>query len=114
MGRSRWLRFFIPFALVGMVVGEIVWSSIFPGRIYHCPDGDFLGFVFPGDWIHGEVTVVDQVDGNFDMSYQDQLLRGWSPGKLWICWLAGFVLDVTIAAAAAWTVSRHWISPKTT
>ena len=111
--KARLFRNLIPFGVAGMIVGEIIWSAVFPGRIYHCPDGDWLGFIIPGDWIHGEVTIVDSVDGNFDMSYQDQLLRGWSNGRLWLCWSCVLFGVVTVSMLAAWLTSSRSVRKNT-
>lgn len=77
---------------------SMAWESTFPGKIYHCTDDDWLGYLRPGDWVHGEIDYVDDVPSALlrTMSDPDVLLRGWTVGRLWMVWTAMFGSSLAI------------------
>lgn len=82
---------------------SIAWDAFFPGRIYFCRDEVGFGYFQPGNWVHGEPEVVDDVASasSRTMSDSDVILRGWTTERLWKIWSMMFgasgILAVLIA-----------------
>jgi hypothetical protein len=81
----------------GLAAMTIAWDYIFPGRIYFCTDETGFGFWTPGEWVHGEVEYVPDIDTLRPMSEPDVIKAGWSLPGLWAVW-SGMIGCVTVGA----------------
>lgn len=100
-------RFFLLLVFITIIMAT-VWQMIFPERIYDCRDMNLLGYLAPGDWIHGEYEHVDAITDIGDMSKPDALLKGWSIGKLWLVWSAMFGSSIVVS----WMLSNVRLGPE--
>jgi hypothetical protein len=93
------LKFVAVFTTLTLVM-TITWDVYFPRKIYYCTDHVGLGYLQPGDWVHGEIEFVDEVAAlvTRDMSHPDILLRGWTVNRLWMVWISMFGSSLVIAA----------------
>jgi len=77
--------------LVGfLAVSVVCWDALVMGKLYYCTDEIGFDFLSPGDWVHGEVITVPEIDKSVSMSEPDQILAGWSVARLWGLW-AGMI-----------------------
>lgn len=77
---------FIAILPVSLVLTMIAWDALATGKLYYCTDEVGAGFLTPGNWVHGELAVVPEIDANVSMSDPDQILAGWTVGRLWVLW----------------------------
>lgn len=82
---------------------SIAWDASFPGKVYYCTDEVGPGYLMPGDWVHGELEVVEDVEAasSRTMSDPDVIRKGWSTGRLWAIWLLMFGGSVVVGALLA-------------
>ena len=78
---------------------SMTWDAIFPGRIYFCTDDVGLDYLQPGNWVHGEIESVDDVESasSRSMGDPDVILRGWTTERLWMSWSTLFGVSLVIA-----------------
>ena len=90
-------------AIILTIPMSMAWEAIFPGRIYFCTDEVGLDYFQPGNWVHGEIEVVDDVASasSRSMGDPDVILRGWTNKHLWMAWSAMFGVSVIIALLVA-------------
>src|SRR4051812_21069183 len=76
------------------------WDRFVSGTLYVCTDSVPLGFLQPGDWIHGPVTV-DRIVPARSMSEPDTIRSGWTIGRLWMLWcfLSGLCVMISLLVA---------------
>ncbi len=96
-------------AIILTIPMSMAWEAIFPGRIYFCMDEVGFDYLQPGNWVHGEIEVVDDVASasSRPMSDPDVILRGWTTGRLWMTWSMMFGSSVIIALLIA---RLRWLS----
>lgn len=101
-----------------LTVSVVCWDALVMGKLYYCTDEIGLDFLSPGDWVHGEVDSVSQIDSSVTMSEPDQILVGWSVGRLWVLWGAMFggslLLSLVGCLISQSSFSKPAATPKTT
>ena len=56
-------------------------------EVYYCTDDiPYVGYFCPGDWVHGDVEFVEEIELQSSMSEPDLMQSDWSEGKLWPVW----------------------------
>lgn len=85
--------------LVCLILSVTVWQVYFPQNIYNCTDDNMLGFLRPGDWVHGNYVTVHKVVPSLSMSEPDTIKEGWSVGKLWFAWYSFILASAAISGS---------------
>lgn len=96
------------------IVATIVWDTLLVGRLYYCTDEIGLGYLSPGDWVHGDVLHTKDVAGlaratassDNPMGHRDLLDEHWSHQGLWAIWFLFAFLSVLFSLVVA---SSQWI-----
>ena len=101
-----------------LAISVVCWDALVMGKLYYCTDEIGFDFLSPGDWVHGDVAFVSQIDSSVTMSEPDQILAGWSGGRLWVLWSAMLGGSLVISLAGCLIrrspFSRPAALPKTT
>jgi len=97
---------FLLMTLICLILSAVIWQLYFLERIYNCTDDNFLGFLRPGDWIHGDYATVPKVVPSLSMSEPDTIKQRWSVFKLWCVWWAFIFISVAISAALTFLIFR--------
>ena len=104
---SKIAKFVIVFSIcIGTMT--FVWDYFVSDHLYLCTDSLPLGFLTPGDWVHGNPITVPAISAPQSMSEPDGILAGWSLAKLWGLWAAMFSLST---AAAYLSSKARWFIP---
>lgn len=88
-----------------LLLMNLLWDAVFPGKIYYCSDVPVDGFDFfqPGAWVHEPMAVVDTIDPERPWVHGgDAIRRGWDMKMLWLAWGAFCAAAVVLSFAAAW------------
>jgi hypothetical protein len=75
------------------VVCTVAWEVV-NKRLYDCTDAFGFDYWQPGNWVHGDVAVVQQVGHHRSMSEPDTIKEGWSVVRLWRLWYSFVVMSV--------------------
>ena len=106
----RTLKRIAKFAIVLIattVVFSMLWGGIITDTLYNCTDAVGLDYLHPGDWVHGQVAVVDHVVAGRSMSEPDAIKQGWGVTGLWGLWISFFTISLVVSFVLA---RKPWIS----
>jgi len=92
--------------LVCLILSGIIWQILLPGKVYNCTDDNIFGFLWPGDWIHGNYVTVPKIDPSDSMSKPDSIKEGWSVPKLWLLWWAFVFASAAISTSLTFLLFR--------
>lgn len=90
---------FVAILTACLVVASACWDSFVVGKLYHCTDEIGFGLLSPGDWVHEDVAAVPKIDPSATMSEPDQILTGWSIGRLRVLWLGMIGASLLVSGA---------------
>lgn len=100
---------FLTSLVVMTIVCTAAWEVV-NERLYDCTDSIGFDYWQPGNWVHREVAVVQQVIHHRSMSERDTLKDGWSVAELWRLWYS-FVGSSVVASIVItflpW-IPRRW------
>jgi len=92
--------------VVMTIVCTAVWGVVSEG-LYDCTDSIGFDYWHPGNWVHGDVAVVQQVVHHRSMSEPDTIQQGWSMARLWSLWYS--FVSFSVVASMIITISpRIW------
>jgi hypothetical protein len=97
---------FILSLTVMTVICTLAWDVV-GEQLYDCTDPVGFDYLQPGNWVHGDVVVVDHVIHHRSMSEPDTIKAGWSVGRLWILWFLFIVFSIVISVRLSFVT---WIS----
>ena len=80
--------------IVTTVMFSMIWGGLIMDTLYNCTDSVGFDYLHPGDWVHGQVAVVDHVVAGRSMSEPDTIKKGWSVRSLWGLWISFFAVSV--------------------
>jgi len=88
-------KFLMSFVVM-TIVCTVAWEAV-NELLYDCTDAFGYDYWQPGKWVHGDITVVQQVVHHRSMSVPDTIKEGWSVAGLWFLWYS-FVASSVIAS----------------
>ncbi|MCX6927465.1 MAG: hypothetical protein NT154_30305 [Verrucomicrobia bacterium] len=105
-------KFLVSLVLI-TIACTLAWEVASEG-LYDCTDAFGFDYWQPGNWVHREVTVVQQVVHHRSMSEPDTIKVGWTVARLWSLWY--LLVSVSLAASiffelAPWN-PRQWRCPR--
>jgi len=98
---ARFLMWFAVMTIMCTAAWEVVSE-----RLYDCTDSFGPDYWQPGNWVHREVAVVQQVVHHRPMSEPDSIKKGWSVGGLWFLWYSFVATSVITSIVLTF---RPWI-----
>ena len=115
----RWLSHISPYSVGTFVfvmvlmlgISTIVWDKEVDGKLYHCTDALFFDFLQPGNWVHGKIDYVPEIDVHRSMSLHDEVKEGWTVFDLWLLWSGFWFASAAISCAVAsipWILERSF------
>ena len=99
--------------LMSLVVMTIICTAaweVVSERLYDCTDSLGFDYWHPGNWVHRDVAVVQQVVHHRSMSEVDTIKDGWSVAGLWCLWysfVASSVVASVVITFLPW-ITRRW------
>jgi len=93
-----WLAVFFISFVVCMIICTILWQNCITDKLYNCTDPAWLDFLFPGNWVHGEIVYLPKIPAHRSMSEPDAIKAGWSLAGLWLLWLAFVIASFGVSA----------------
>ena len=88
-------KFLMAFAVM-TIVSTLAWEVV-SYRLFDCTDSCGFDYWQPGNWVHGDVSVVPQVIHGRSMSEPDTIKAGWSVAGLWCLWCSFVALSVIVS-----------------
>jgi len=100
---------FLTSLVVMTIVCTAAWEVV-NERLYDCTDSFELDYWQPGNWVHREVAVVQQVVHHRAMSERDTIKDGWSVAGLWCLWYSFVALSVVASIVITFLpwIPRRW------
>lgn len=86
-----------------LIISTVVWQTVVGEHLYDCTDDNLIGFLTPGDWVHGPpraplpILSVDKVVHGRSMSEPDTIKKGWTVTDLLLLWYSFIVGSVIIS-----------------
>ena len=90
---------FLLVLIIATIGWTVVWQNTLTGHVYDCTDEVGFDYLSPGDWVHGSIEYVDDIDTARGMDVADTLKRGWTVHHLWGIWLTMSTLSIGAALA---------------
>ena len=106
------LRITAEFVLVMVLTATVcsaIWEGFVTDTVYNCTDSVGFDALHPGDWVHGQVMIVDKVVTGRPMSEPDTIKEGWSSLGLWVVWICLAVASLCTSFVLA---RRPWMPAK--
>ena len=98
------LKFLMVIALM-TVLWTMLWSIALTHKVYDCTDEIGFDYLRPGQWVHGSIEYVEQIDPNRGMEQADTIKRGWTIDYLWGIWVGMTAMSVALGILFA---RRGW------